>query len=174
MKRCQRINKALREPLRGHYLRKVNEGLCRWCKKIIFEKKKRAFCSDECHQEHLMRSNISYLRQCVFKRDNGICSICKTDCEELKLKCESILAQEGKYQLLVFLKKLDFPTGRIKGFINRNQSFWDADHIVPVKDGGGGCGLEGMRTLCAACHYKITRSQKNNYYENNNNQILLW
>lgn len=29
---------------------------------------------------------------------------------------------------------------------------WEADHIVPVVEGGGGCGLEGYRTLCVPCH----------------------
>ena len=29
---------------------------------------------------------------------------------------------------------------------------WDADHIVPVVEGGGGCGLDGYRTLCKVCH----------------------
>ena len=36
---------------------------------------------------------------------------------------------------------------------------WDADHIIPVKDGGGLCGLENMRTLCIPCHKKITFSK---------------
>ena len=29
---------------------------------------------------------------------------------------------------------------------------WEADHIVPVSEGGGLCGLEGYRTLCKKCH----------------------
>lgn len=29
---------------------------------------------------------------------------------------------------------------------------WEADHIVPVCEGGGGCGPEGYRTLCLQCH----------------------
>lgn len=29
---------------------------------------------------------------------------------------------------------------------------WEADHIVPVAEGGGLCGLENMRTLCVLCH----------------------
>ena len=174
MKQCHRKNKKLREPLRGRFTRTEENGHCRWCKKQIVEKKRRTFCSEECLHEHLLRSNISYLRKSVFKRDNGICAICKTDCEQLKLKCETVLNVEGKYQLFIFLRNLGFPIGRINGFINRRQSFWDADHIVPVKDGGGGCGLDGMRTLCAACHYKITKSQKNNYYDSDTNQILLW
>ena len=33
------------------------------------------------------------------------------------------------------------------------RSLWDADHIVPVAQGGGECGLENMRTLCLKCHH---------------------
>lgn len=29
---------------------------------------------------------------------------------------------------------------------------WEMDHIVPVVEGGGGCGLDNLRTLCLACH----------------------
>jgi len=35
---------------------------------------------------------------------------------------------------------------------------WDADHIVPVKEGGGLCGLDNLRTLCIKCHKTITTS----------------
>ena len=31
---------------------------------------------------------------------------------------------------------------------------WEADHIIPVSEGGGLCGLEGYRTLCKKCHGK--------------------
>ena len=37
---------------------------------------------------------------------------------------------------------------------------WDADHIIPVKDGGGMCGLDNLRTLCISCHKKITFVKK--------------
>ena len=29
---------------------------------------------------------------------------------------------------------------------------WEMDHIVPIVEGGGLCGLDGYRTLCIACH----------------------
>ena len=29
---------------------------------------------------------------------------------------------------------------------------WEADHIVAVLEGGGGCGLDGFQTLCWECH----------------------
>jgi len=30
--------------------------------------------------------------------------------------------------------------------------YWEADHVIPVIEGGGSCGLEGFRTLCRPCH----------------------
>jgi len=33
---------------------------------------------------------------------------------------------------------------------------WQADHIVPVCEGGGECGLDGLRTLCRKCHNRET------------------
>lgn len=48
---------------------------------------------------------------------------------------------------LTRLKSLGWP-----GDLNR--SWWDADHIKPVVEGGGLCGLENYRTLCVPCHKK--------------------
>ncbi|HZP06162.1 MAG TPA: HNH endonuclease [Terracidiphilus sp.] len=36
------------------------------------------------------------------------------------------------------------------------KSLWDADHIVPVSEGGGQCDLANMRTLCLRCHRVAT------------------
>ena len=33
---------------------------------------------------------------------------------------------------------------------------WEADHIVPVADGGGECGFENYRLLCRPCHVSVT------------------
>ena len=38
------------------------------------------------------------------------------------------------------------------GVSEETRSLWDADHIVPVVEGGGGCGLGNYRTLCVVCH----------------------
>uniref|UniRef100_A0A6N2MDP8 Helicase C-terminal domain-containing protein n=1 Tax=Salix viminalis TaxID=40686 RepID=A0A6N2MDP8_SALVM len=39
---------------------------------------------------------------------------------------------------------------------------WHAYHIVPVYRGGGECKLENIRTLCVACHSKVTAAQRVN------------
>ena len=41
----------------------------------------------------------------------------------------------------------------------REGSFWQADHMVAVHDGGGCCGLSNLRTLCTPCHATVTRRQ---------------
>lgn len=33
----------------------------------------------------------------------------------------------------------------------------EVDHILPVSEGGGGCGLDNLRTLCVCCHRHETR-----------------
>ena len=37
------------------------------------------------------------------------------------------------------------------------RSLWDADHIVPVTEGGGECDLENIQTLCLRCHREATK-----------------
>jgi 5-methylcytosine-specific restriction endonuclease McrA len=32
------------------------------------------------------------------------------------------------------------------------KSLWDADHLLPVAEGGGECDLSNLRTLCLKCH----------------------
>ena len=36
------------------------------------------------------------------------------------------------------------------------KSLWDADHILPVAEGGGECDLNNIRTLCLRCHRVVT------------------
>lgn len=40
--------------------------------------------------------------------------------------------------------------------IGRQHSWWEADHIVPVVEGGGQCGPDNYRTLCCRCHRVVT------------------
>jgi 5-methylcytosine-specific restriction endonuclease McrA len=34
---------------------------------------------------------------------------------------------------------------------------WDVDHLLPVVEGGGSCGLDNLRTLCLRCHHQQTQ-----------------
>lgn len=163
MKECRKINKNLREPLRGRIEKGQENFLCRWCSQHV-PKKRRTFCSDICVYEHRIRSNIDFMREQVFKRDYGVCAKCGLDCEFLKYEARLLFNETDEFKVAEFLKSFSIPSGRIKGFIKRNLALWDADHIVPVRFGGGGCGLNGMQTLCSGCHFKVTKEQRKKDY----------
>lgn len=39
-------------------------------------------------------------------------------------------------------------------------ALWQADHRIPVAEGGGSCGLDNLRTLCHWCHTRETAALK--------------
>lgn len=64
----------------------------------------------------------------VWNRDRGICSICEKDTETHTIN------EKNMYRVP-----------------------YDIDHIIPVVEGGGLCGLDNLRTLCIPCHKKETK-----------------
>jgi 5-methylcytosine-specific restriction protein A len=131
------------------------DNLCRYCGKET-PRKRMTFCSEKCVHEWRIRSEPSYARQYIFERDKGVCAICGWDTEATRRKTSQldILRQWAVMQWL------GIPP-------NRTKSWWDADHIVPVVDGGGGCGLDGYRTLCIPCHKKVSAELKTRLAERN-------
>jgi len=95
--------------------------------------------------EWKLRTDPGYLRDRVFERDGGICARCGIDCgaELLKLK------RSRAPKRLAAWSQWSLKPGQ-------RSSLWDADHIVPVVEGGGECDLENIRTLCIRCHREVT------------------
>jgi 5-methylcytosine-specific restriction endonuclease McrA len=106
---------------------------------------RRTFCSDECVHEWKLRTDPGYLREQVFERDKGVCAVCGVDTVALRLHSLK-LDYKSRYR---FLREWKLKEGFRK-------SLWDADHIVPVAEGGGECDLSNMRTLCLKCHRQAT------------------
>ncbi len=119
-------------------------SLCRWCS-LEVPPRRFTFCSEFCVEEWKLRTDPGYVREKVLARDKGVCAICLTDC----------LAE------WIHIKRLR-GTGRAKALadwgvkLHSRQSLWDADHIVPVVEGGGECDLSNLRTLCLKCHRTVT------------------
>jgi hypothetical protein len=84
-------------------------------------------------------------RQLVLKRDKGICRLCRVNTLSAFLRLKKARGK-SRAEMLVFwgLKKLN------------RRSLWDADHILPVAEGGGECDLRNLRTLCLRCHRLAT------------------
>ena len=77
------------------------------------------------------------MREQVFARDHGVCAQCGVDTEALRRD----------------KRKLDYRARRqFEKDWGGRRYLWDADHIVPVVEGGGECDLANMRTLCLKCH----------------------
>jgi 5-methylcytosine-specific restriction endonuclease McrA len=112
--------------------------LCRWCS-LEVPPGRLTFCSEWCVEEWKLRSDPGHLRERVFERDRGTCALCGADC----------------VAALRHIKKLR-GAARARAIAEWNmrgrKSLWDADHIVPVAEGGGECDLSNLRTLCLKCH----------------------
>jgi len=119
-------------------------NLCRWCN-LEVPKGRVTFCSDWCVEEWRLRTDPGYLREKVFERDRGVCAACGLDCEAAWVHLKRLRGAARVRTLLEWSLK---PRSR--------KSLWDADHIVPVVEGGGECDLANIRTLCLKCHRAAT------------------
>lgn len=115
-------------------------------------------CSPKCSEEWRCKTSQAHLRFVIFQRDKGVCALCLADTVALKAEYDAIPKELYKptvgrddRECAVFLRLHGVPPGRAW------SDWWDADHIVPVTEGGGECGLDNFRTLCIPCHKKVTR-----------------
>ena len=134
------MNGTVRRVMKGGYVRAQDlrngpngRSLCRWCG-IEVPRGRRTFCSDWCVSEWRLRTDPGYLREQVFVRDKGVCAHCGLDTtaewarirRSRNAKRSGALAEWG-----------------LRGMTR--SSLWDADHILPVSEGGGNaiCRISG-------------------------------
>lgn len=108
----------------------------------------RSFCSRDCKDYVWMRTSPSWLARMVFRRDKGICATCGLDTEWLR----RIFRHAGSSYHSHWI----WGTFERAGF-NRNQKFWQADHIVEIINGGDPFDMANLQTLCVPCHKDKTR-----------------
>lgn len=131
-------------------------ALCRRCGQEV-PPGRRTFCSAECVHEWRLRSDPGYLRDQAFKRDRGVCADCGAD----TIARDKVWREEARE----FQRSLDRACHgltrtewrrRWNAWEREHRTGWQADHIVPVVEGGGECGLDNIRTLCSVCHNRVT------------------
>mgnify|MGYP001191281883 FL=1 len=132
---------------------KNGNTLCRFCGKSVLPPR-RTMCSEECAHEIAIRNNGRYMRNEVYKRDKGICAICNIDTKKIAKE----ILQMPDHLKKDYMDKYKISEKRKIWKQKNGGGLWDADHIIPVKDGGGKCGLENIRTLCIACHKDVTKN----------------
>ena len=138
--------------VKANNLPKDENGLT-CCRKGV-KPPRRTMCSEECAHEMQIRTNGRYLRDCVYKRDKGICKLCDLDTKKVAKTALSLYGCDR----IKYLEENSISLKRKIWIRKHGGGLWDADHIIPVKDGGGMCGLENVRTLCIKCHKLVTKS----------------
>lgn len=138
--------------------------------------------SDQCVESWKLINDPATIRRAVERRDRAICAECGVDCDlERRIQNQTTelwrwLARREAERLMA-LGELPscYGSGMAKSWsecydwANRwvaedtkkagwatTGHTWEADHIIPVVEGGGLCGLDNYRTLCIACHHKAS------------------
>ncbi len=123
--------------------------LCRRCSaEIPRGSGRRTFCGDACVVEWKIRTQPEFAAERVHARDRGICAGCGRDCDALFRKIRICKRARRPRRMA----ELGLPA-----YLLRRRRYWEVDHIQPVVEGGGSCGLENLRTLCWECHRRVTR-----------------
>jgi hypothetical protein len=124
-------------------------GICRQCG-IEVAGRRLTFCSDACVDEWKIRTAGGFAATKVRARDHGVCASCGLDCEALKKQIDEVRRLRGTDAAVLELRS------RMFGPHHLRRRLWEVDHVVPVVEGGGECGLGNLRTLCAPCHKRAT------------------
>jgi 5-methylcytosine-specific restriction protein A len=155
------------------------KGICRWCGEPVAPPR-RSWCGDGCVEEYLSRSSSAGLRAAAYRRDRGVCGLCGCDTEKVKRVMRAAFSayletrfgttkradsswRPGMFSMWSAARAADpvfqlfVSLGWTASRLQNDDSLWDADHIVPVVEGGGETGLENIRSLCLPCHKAETR-----------------
>lgn len=143
--------------------------LCRQCEKEV-PKGRRSFCSAKCVDDYQVRiGDAGHIRFKLHQRDKGICSRCGINTEAIVGGLDEIAGLVRHYigdkrilkpedQVAVH-KALESLRDALRIRFSGRTTLWDADHIKPVQEGGGGCSIDNFQTLCIWCHKLKTAEQ---------------
>jgi 5-methylcytosine-specific restriction protein A len=171
--------------MRGKLSRALHteKGICRWCGEPV-PKGRHSWCSDRCVEAFKVEAWPNEMRTAIAKRDHEICRLCGRDCGRIDLYIEAIVDNpkalpkrtfdytsdqyvvidpdpvlaRRRQRWINLLRRLRMWMPDCYGSADHGmlRHLWEADHIVPVIEGGSNR-LDNMRTLCVPCHKAETR-----------------
>jgi 5-methylcytosine-specific restriction endonuclease McrA len=130
------------------------KGECTWCGQQV-PKGLRRWCGKDCYEAAALRCDTAFITRRVWERDKGVCAACGVDTQAIQKRL--IRMRERA----VYSKRIhSFQRWRrVKAkYTGGADHYWEADHIIPVIEGGGCSGPENYRTLCIACHKAETKA----------------
>jgi len=153
--------------------KKVLEGvLCAYCGGELSTASRSpgvisTYCSVECATDGRLKRGGMYsstrVREQVFALEGGVCSLCGIDAYALYTRIKALEPAERLNALMSANWKLPVAAKALERLLQNptEGDFWNADHITPVSEGGGGCNLDNLRTLCVPCHSCETEKLRN-------------
>ena len=153
-----------------HTLRRDDEAVCARCCGELTGWRRR-WCSDECRRDAEVRCNPGAARAEVHKRDGGVCRQCGRDTEAGKRALERARRSARRRETEAPYREWPSEQHPVRswweavcaalwrGAVRRHRlsaHTWEMEHVVPVVEGGGLCGLDGLATLCLPCHQAST------------------
>jgi len=131
------------------------------------------FCGPPCDAAHALRTDGGAARAALFRAERGVCAGCGLDAHGLVQALRAIPRGVPGWRAAraaAFVRGAPAWAGAAASGAARAAAArlvsratpgraWQADHAVPVAEGGGACGLDNLRTLCTACHLAATRAQ---------------
>lgn len=138
---------------------KRKDGLCRCgCGR----RARRSWATDQCPKPllikfRILKGDVGVIRAELLKRDGGKCAHCGLEAEAERARCLRWLYRgqfgtDEEYRIA----RVEIETLRARfmrlGYPSPDTTWWQADHILEVVRGGGGCDLSGYQTLCHVCH----------------------
>lgn len=138
---------------------------CAWCAGNLSAASRKAeavYCSQRCSEEGRIRRGgmftSSNIRDQAFALEGGVCQLCKLDAHALFLRVKALPPAQRLSALCNVNWKLPTTHQAMEKLLQdpKAGSFWQVDHIKAVAEGGGGTGMENLRTLCVPCHIQET------------------
>ena len=115
-------------------------------------KSRRNWCGDDCVKAFRLRCDPASGRDYVIETSRGICAECGADTIPAEREWRAAQRAAGIWP------KGFRPGGPTEDHPVFARGVWrEVDHVVPVCEGGGLCGPEGLRLLCGRCHHEATR-----------------
>ncbi|ORC88620.1 putative SNF2 DNA repair protein [Trypanosoma theileri] len=120
------------------------------------------FCGGSCREAFYIKRSGFAVRRSVREADKGICSCCQVDCETL---CALVAVATTRKDRESIIDQMHPHMRHYPNLFNRivehpvPGNVWNADHILPVSQGGGEASMDNLQTLCVACHLEKTISE---------------
>lgn len=132
-------------------------NLCRFCKQEV-QPPRKTFCSGE-RTKYSRRKINGVWTKVVYRAGHGCVH-------------EWCLRNGPQYARQAVFDR-DRGVCALCGAQHARKGQWHADHIIPIAENGGECGLENLRTLCAdPCHKKVTADLRKRLVENRKNNKM--